>query len=132
MTTVAVLEADEETVALLNGEPAETAARVDVLELFQHDRSSARTVVGVSARRTVLLVYQEHWLYEPLYRVSPDQAILTDATDVRRVRLQARDRATGTLYPTFYVNAFGLGALIPAGEHEVELDFFRRPTGRNR
>ena len=84
--------------------------------------------VRVSTPDERLFAYQEHWLFEFLYRTSPDQAVITDTAEVRRVQMTARLRESGETLETFFVNAFGLGCVVPPGEHEIDLVWSIRPA----
>jgi len=101
---------------------------IEVLSPFEHDQRSARMTIRVSTDAARLFAYQEHWLFEFLYRTSPDQALITDMAEARRVQMTARLRTSGETLPTFYVNAFGFGCIVPPGVHEIDLDWSIRPA----
>jgi len=120
VTTTAVVEASRAALdSLLEGSDA--PGTLEVLVPFEFGVNWARMTVAARTTRSALLVYQEHWLYEYLSRLSADQALRTGQEDLRRVRLEARDRRTGELAPVFAANAYGFGVLLAPGEHELEL-----------
>ena len=88
--------------------------------------------VAVETRRKALFVVQEHWLFEFLYRVSPDQAVITDQGELRRVRMRATDRRTGEALDVHFANALGLGVFLVPGDYELELEWSFRSADRIR
>jgi len=84
---------------------------------------SATLRVRVRAPAPALLACHDNVLYDPLYRFAPDQVLFSDVEGQRAIGLRALDAASGEELATCSVNAFGLGCLVPAGEHEIELVF---------
>jgi hypothetical protein len=119
----ALVEAPPEAVRALADAPEDDAGELRVLEELALDavRPGASMRVLVRAPRPVLLVVQAGFLYQPLYRIAPDQALFSDVRERRVIRLRAR--SNGTDLPTFAANGFGSAVLVPSGEHSVELDW---------
>jgi len=107
---------------------ADDLGSIEILAPFEHDDRSGRMTVRIDAQAPALFAYQEHWLYEFLYRTSPDQAVITDTAEVRRVQMKATNRATGEALSVFPVNAFGFGFFVAPGVHEVDLAWSIRPA----
>lgn len=122
LRNVVLLEAREADVDALVPGDSELGS-IEVLVPFEHGLNWARMSVGVRASRPALLVYQEHWLFESLNRLSPDQALLTDQEELSRAVLEARNRRTGELLPVFHANSFAFGMLLSSGETDVELSW---------
>ena len=129
----AVVEAPEEQEAALLSVSAASAqsSKVEFLEPFSFSNTEGRLVLKVDVSEPVLLVYQEHWLFESVVRKSPDQALLTHWIDRRRVRSDANDVATGEPLPVLRVNAYGFGLLLPAGECTLRWNFALRQPRRS-
>jgi len=127
LRTEALAEAPASQLSGLGAAGGEPGA-IEVVVPFEFEGQSARMTVRVSSPDARLFAYQEHWLYEFLYRTSPDQAVITDLAEVRRVRMTARLRESGEALETFHVNAFGLGCVVPPGEHVLELAWSVRPS----
>jgi hypothetical protein len=127
VTSELLVEAEAERLASLDGgaRDARAPGAVQVLEpfVFGPETRTASMRVRVSCARAAVLAYQENTLYQDWLRVSPDQTIFSGVRRQRVVELRAHSVTTGQELDTFYVNAFGLGALVPPGEHEVQLDF---------
>jgi hypothetical protein len=135
LTSRAVVEATSAELAAVLGsaepssESAGSPATIEILAPFEFGANWARMTVRVRAERALLLVYQEHWLFEFLSRLSADQALRTDQDDVRRVELEARERPAGERAPVFRANAFGFAVPLAPGEHELELAWKVRGDG---
>lgn len=97
---------------------------VDPFEVLVPNQS-ARMRVTVRSGGDVILGYQDGWLYDPLFRIPPDQTIFSGIRKVRAYLLEATTEA-GDALETFPLNAYGLGALVPAGQTTVELRFRKR------
>jgi hypothetical protein len=127
LTRTAVVETSSAELAAALGaaepSPASTGspATIEVLAPFEFGANWARMTVRVRAERPLLLVYQEHWLFEFLSRLSADQALRTGQHDLRRVELEARERPGGESARVFRANAFGFAVPLAPGEHELEL-----------
>ncbi len=77
--------------------------------------------VRVRTQRPVVLALQPNDLFHGFYRFSPDQMLYSNVREPRGARLAAKLASDGSELPTFFVNAFGLGTLVPPGDHEIEL-----------
>lgn len=124
LTRTAVVEAEPAELAALAGAAGSTTA-LEILEPFTNGPAfTASMRVRVTSDAGALLAYQEGWLYDPTFHFAPDWALLSGLTLLRPIRVRAVT-GTGDALPTFHVNAYGLGALVPPGTHEVRLDFYR-------
>lgn len=81
---------------------------------------SGRLRVRVASARAVVVAVQDNLLYHPLFRWPPDTTITSGVRGGRLFTLEAA-ADDGTRLPTFPLNAYGLGALVPAGTHTLEL-----------
>ena len=124
-TSIGTSFRDESVVDSLGGEAG--AARLEVLAPFIPRGESGTMTVRIETPAPILFSYQANWLYDPIYRISPDHFVVTDGTRRRRVRLAATERETRRPLDRYWVNAYGLGFVVPAGEHVIDLAFGLSP-----
>ena len=103
--------------------PVDASGSVRILRPFAHEGQRADMRVRVESQTPVLLAYQADWLFDHSYRLSPDQMLFLGLDGRRRVGLWASVRATKQRYEAVPVNTFGLGLYLPAGAHELELEW---------
>ena len=106
--------------------PDSTAAErvaVEIVRPFEQDLAARKASlrVAVAADTPAVLACLEPWLYDASFRFSADQALVAKVDERRRVRWSARRADTGEELATFFVDAWGLGALLPRGRYELEL-----------
>ena len=126
VTREVLAEAPPELFAALGGGPVEApAGSVELLEPLAFDPGSREATMRVRVRtpRPAVLAYLDEVLYRDLMRISLDQTIFSGVRETRVIELQARRAGSRERLPAFHVDAYGLGVLVPAGEHELALLF---------
>jgi hypothetical protein len=106
------------------------APELEVVEPFRFQGREGGLVVRVRSDRPTVLAYLEHWLFES-ERVMPSEDLyIHRRNDARSAAMTARDRASGESLATYFVDGFGLGTVVPAGERVLELGFAVQDYGR--
>ena len=107
--------------------PRSAAGQVLELEPLEGNPTeiTARMVVGVRAEADTVLCVLGTWQYSHMMRISSDQLLFSDVEEARVLRLEARIDGAPAPVPGFFLNGFGFGVPLPAGEHRVELRWRR-------